>query len=144
MSLEKRAQFMQIVAMILGGYALLWGLAPFELLNWPARFILSLSAGELNQIAQPLTPQVQWLSAIGSGLLMAVAIISYGIIAPALHAEDIKIIKAFKLAMIVWYVMDSVGSLVSGFAINILFNTIFIIAIIAPLWRVENQISGKG
>lgn len=134
MSLEKRAQLMQLVGLMLGGYALLWSLAPYEVVNWPARFILSLSSGNLASLADPLTAQVQWLSAIGSGLLMAVAIISYGIIAPALLANDFNTIKFFKIAMIAWYVLDGLGSLAAGFALNIVFNTLFLVIIMAPLW----------
>ena len=44
MNLEQRAKLMQLVAVILGIYALLWSLAPYEAINWPVRFILNISA----------------------------------------------------------------------------------------------------
>lgn len=139
MSLEKRAKLMQLVGTIVGGYALLWALAPYDAINWPARFILSLSSGSLNELAEPLTTHVKWLSAIGAGLLVAVAIFCYGIIAPAILKKDFNTLKFFKIAMITWYLIDSLGSLVAGVELNVLFNTIFLLIILLPIWSLKTE-----
>lgn len=134
MSLEKRAQLMRVVAMILGTYAILWGLAPYEVINWPARFILSLSAGQLNEVSTALSPEIQWISAIGSGLLLLVAIICYGVVAPAIERNDSVSLKWFSTAIFAWYIFDSLGSLASGYSINILFNTAYLALILFPVY----------
>lgn len=139
MSLEKRAKLMQLVGIIVSGYALLWALAPYDAINWPARFILSLSTANLSILAEPLTTHVKWLSAIGAGLLVAVAIFCYGIIAPAILKKDFNTLKFFKIAMITWYLIDSIGSLAAGVWLNILFNTIFLLILLLPVWSIKAE-----
>ncbi|WP_298610988.1 hypothetical protein [uncultured Thiothrix sp.] len=140
MSLEQRVKLMQIVSFSVGGYAFLWALAPYEAINGPARFILNLSAGSLGGLFEPLNLHAQWLSSIGAGLLMAVAIISYGVIAPAIrqvNPQDAQIIRFFKLAIIAWYLIDSLGSIAAGVVVNVLFNTVFLGLIFLPLLRLK-------
>lgn len=140
MSLEQRAKLMQLVAAILGVYALLWSLAPYESINWPARFILNMSAGSWSELSASLAVQAQWLSAIGAGLLMAVAIVAYGIVAPAIRQGDVNALRYFKLAILAWYVLDSLGSLAAGVAINIVFNTMYLALIFLPLMNFKFRV----
>lgn len=141
MSLETRAKLMQGVAILLGFYACLWSLAPYTALNWPARFLITVSTGTLSELAQPLTPLVQWVSVVGAGLLMSLAVICYGIIAPAIREVNLNALKFFKMAIIAWYLIDSIGSIAAGFALNLVFNTIFILLILFPVWGLnENHV----
>lgn len=133
MSINTRANFLMVVSILFFFYSLLWALAPFSSFNLPARFILDLADWPLNNLAAPLEQNVQFLSAIGAGLLAAISIFLGGIVVPAIKAQNIAIINCCKLAMIIWYVIDGVGSIAAGVASNVVFNTFYLLLVLAPL-----------
>ena len=133
MSLELRAKLMQIVAIGFLLFSLMWALAPFTSINLPSRFLLDLLDWPMNNLSAELSRDVMWLSSIGAGLLLAFSIFLIGVVAPAIKAHDKRIIKVSKLAIIAWYVVDSVGSIASGVLSNAVFNTVFFIMVMIPL-----------
>ncbi|MFK8012737.1 MAG: hypothetical protein AB8B80_11890 [Marinicellaceae bacterium] len=133
MSLELRAKLMQIVAMGFLLFSIMWALAPYTSINLPSRFLLDLLDWPLNNLSAELSRDVMWLSSIGAGLLVAFSIFLYGIVAPAIKTYDKSIINVSKLAIIAWYIVDSVGSIASGVLSNAIFNTVFFIMVMIPL-----------
>lgn len=133
MSLELRYKLMRIVAFILGMYALIWGVAPFVSINISARFLLDLLDWPLGSTSEPLDRNTKWLSAIGAGLLAMVAVLLWGVIAPALKKGDVLVARTTMLAVLVWYVIDGLGSIAAGVASNMVFNTVYLIAMLIPL-----------
>ncbi|PHR59776.1 MAG: hypothetical protein COA43_08780 [Robiginitomaculum sp.] len=126
MSLHSRAKLMSLMAIGYGIFAFFWALAPYTPINLPARFILDLLDWPLNNLGQELSPYTQWLSSIGAGLLAALAVMLGGIIAPALKRGDTPTIRVGFWAMVIWYVIDSAGSIASGIPSNAAFNTLFV------------------
>lgn len=59
MSINTRARFMMIVAIIFMIYSLLWALAPFPTLNLPARLILDIADWPLDNFQSPLDRNTQ-------------------------------------------------------------------------------------
>ena len=141
MTLEKRAKFVKIVSIILITYALLWGLAPYTNINLPARFILDASDWPIDKMAQPLTRDVMWLTAIAAGLLGAVSTFFYGIVAPAVARNDRAIIRTTIIAMLFWYFVDSFGSIASGVFFNAVLNTVYLVLMLAPLIGIKSKAS---
>jgi len=126
MSLDTRAKFMMVVAVIFFIYSILWALAPYPSLNLPARFILDLADWPLDNLDAPLDRNTQWLSAIGAGVLAAISIFLGGIVVPAIKKADTSVTRTTILAMVVWYVIDSTGSVAAGVFSNVFFNTIYL------------------
>ena len=133
MSLDLRFKLMRMVALILGFYALIWATAPFTSMNISARFLLDLLDWPLDSINVPLERNTKWLSAIGAGLLAMVAILLWGIVAPALKKGDRAVAQTTLLAILVWYIIDGVGSIAVGIVSNVVFNTLYLIAMVIPL-----------
>lgn len=133
MSPQTGAKFMQIVALIFGAFALLWGLAPFHEINISARFILDLSDWPIDNLSTPLDRTTTWLVSIASGLIAALAIFLGLIVAPAIQQNNRKVMTATIYALLAWYLIDSIGSYASGVASNIAFNTIYLILAVIPL-----------
>jgi hypothetical protein len=134
MSAETRSRFMMIIAIIFTLYSLLWGLAPYESVNLPARFILDVSDWPFDKTMVALDRNTQWLSSISAGLLLAISIILAGIVAPAIKAENQSIIRTTIVAFIAWYLVDSIGSVAAGVPSNAFFNTIYLVLVLIPLW----------
>ncbi len=139
MSLAFRAQLMQCVAIGFMLFCLVWALAPYTSINLPARFLIDVIDWPLDNLSAELSRNVKWLSSIGAGLVAAFAIFLFGIVAPAIKANDTKVIQISKLAIIAWYLIDSVGSIASGVTSNAVFNTLFFIMVMTPLIGIRKQ-----
>lgn len=128
---------MMIVAIVFFIYSILWALAPYPSINLPARLILDVSDWPVNSLAIPLDRNTQWLSSIAAGILAAVSIFLGGIVVPAIRERNTSTIRVTILAMIVWYVIDGVGSMASGVVSNVFFNSIYLTLVLIPLIGVK-------
>ena len=133
MSLRKSAFLMKLVALVFGIYALLWATAPFPNINLPARFILDVSDWPVDNLSVPLDRNTQWLVSIASGLLAALAVLLAFVVAPAIKRGDKNTVRATIYALIVWYVVDGIGSISAGVVSNVFFNTIYLGLALVPL-----------
>ncbi len=108
--------------------------ASYESINLPARFLIDFLDWPLDKTSLAFDRNTMWLSSIGAGLLAAVAIFLGGIVAPAIKEGNQSIIRTTTVAMVVWYLIDSIGSIAAGVPSNAVFNTIFLALILLPLW----------
>ncbi|VAW97769.1 hypothetical protein MNBD_GAMMA20-2242 [hydrothermal vent metagenome] len=133
MSRHLRAKSMMMVSVVFGIYSLLWATAPFDAINFPARLILDSADWPVDNLFSPLDKETQLLSAIGSGLLAAVAIFLGGIVVPAIREGNRSVIRTTIVAMVAWYIIDGVGSIASGAGSNVIFNSIYLALVLIPL-----------
>ena len=138
MSLNTRANFLMVVAVIFFVYSFLWALAPFADFNISARLILDMADWPIDSLSTPLDKNTMWLSAIGAGLLAAVSIFLGGIVVPAIRERNTDTIKTTILAMIIWYIIDGIGSIAAGVSSNVFFNSIYLALVLVPLLRIGN------
>lgn len=120
-------------------FALIWGLAPYDGINEPARLLLDMLDWPLGDAEATLSRSQKWLSAIGGGLVLALSILLLGIVVPALEKGDRRTVRTAIAALVAWYLFDSVGSAYSGVASNVFFNTIFVVAILIPLISIRYE-----
>ncbi len=80
-----------------------------------------------------LSTEARLMSAIGGGVFAGFAVMLLLIVAPALRRGDAEIRKSALIALLAWYVIDSTGSVAAGVAGNVVFNTLYLAAAIAPL-----------
>lgn len=139
MSLDLRFKLMRIVAVVLALYAIIWGLAPYTSMNISARFLLDILDWPMGSMNETLDRNTKWLSAIGAGLLACLAVLLWGIVAPALKRGDVDVAKTTLLAFVVWYVIDGAGSIAVGVFSNVVFNTFYLIPMVIPLIGLSKQ-----
>ena len=136
MSRNTRSRFLLVVSGVFAVYSILWGLAPYESINFPARLIIDSLNWPVDNLSTPLDKNTMLYSAIGAGLLGALAIFLGGIVAPAIKEGNKSIIRTAILGMVVWYIIDGAGSIASGVASNVVFNSIYLILTLTPLlWK---------
>lgn len=112
---------------------MVWGLAPYQSINYPARLLIDLLDWPLGQAADPLDQNTRWLSAIGAGLLGGLAVLIGGIVAPAARRGDTATCRTTIAALSVWLIIDSAGSVVTAHTANAVFNVITFIILAGPL-----------
>lgn len=137
MTPKNSAKTVRIVACGFMGFAIVWGLAPYQGINTPAIVLLDILDWPFGDASKTLTNSEMWLSSIGAGLVAAISIMLFGIVAPAIEKLERKTVQVTKLAFVTWYIVDGVGSAASGVASNIFFNTILLVAILVPLYLVD-------
>ncbi len=130
---------MKTVAWIFIGFAAIWGLAPYETINEPARILIDILDWPIGDAPAKITRSQMWLSSIGAGLIVAVSIIMLGIIVPALRNSNKPIIKTTIYAFTAWFVIDSAGSIAAGVMSNALFNTLFFALVLIPLVMIRTE-----
>ena len=133
MSVDLRAKLMMINAVVFAVYSILWGLAPYESINLPSRFILDISNWPLDNLSMQLDQNTQWITAIAAGLLAAISIFLGGIVVQAIRENNRRVINTTIIAMLVWYLIDSIGSVAAGVASNAFFNSIYLTFVLIPL-----------
>ncbi len=80
------------------------------------------------------TPLSRLLAAVSGGVLAGWAI-SLWVVVRRLHDRDPALVRAILVpGLLVWFVVDSVGSVVSGGGINVLGNVGFLVGFGVPLW----------
>ena len=85
------------------------------------------------------TAQTRLLAAISGGVFASWSVLLILIVAPAVVRGDDDIRRAALIAILVWFVIDSAGSLAAGFAANAAFNTVYLVTLLAPLLMVEKM-----
>ena len=83
--------------------------------------------------ATQLDATARQLSGISGGLM-----VGYGVTI-VLVARRAGAHRALRLGVVSWFVVDSASSVAAGLPANVVLNAVFLVAIVAPLWRIERD-----
>lgn len=112
------------------------GLAPLDNLNLPSRLTLDLVDWPIDNYSIPIDTKTKFLSAIEAGLLDAISVFLDGIVVPAIRDGNESMIRTTIFAMTFWCVTEGIGSIASRDAYNVVFNSIYLSLVLAPLlWK---------
>jgi len=114
-------------------FAFFWWLATIPSLDWPARLILDISDWPLDGSHDNLSRDARFLSAIGSGLLAGFSLLLLLVVVPEIERGNSVIVRGTVVALLGWYVIDSVGCLLLGITSNAVLNTLYLATILPPL-----------
>lgn len=114
-------------------FALLWWLATIPSLDLPARLILDISDWPIDGSHDNLTRDARFITAIGSGLLTGLSLLLLLVVIPELERGNTRVIRGTIIALVGWYVVDSVGCILLGIVSNAVLNTIYLLLFLVPL-----------
>ncbi len=112
-------------AVIVFGVLLIGAVSP--LTDAPSRALLAIMGGVHSPMDAPLRFAVALMGAVtlGWGLtLLALTSVSHRLARPV----ACSLWRRVTVAVVVWYVVDSMASIATGFALNAVSNTVFVIA----------------
>lgn len=130
---QTAAKLTRVIAIVLILYSLVWATAPYGPIDPPARFLLDLLAWPLGDGSPKWDENILWMSSIGAGLLMALGVIFLGVIVPAIDQGNRRVAQTTIVAMLLWFAIDSTGSIAAGFTANAVFNLITLVPILLPM-----------
>ncbi len=99
-----------------------------------ARFTLDLISWPLDGAQTYDDPTLRFLSALAGGFLAGWGILIWFLSGTAYDAAPEAVRKAVLGSILVWFVLDSAGSVASGNASNALFNILILLAAVGPMW----------
>jgi len=88
------------------------------------------------------TKEARLFSAIMGGAFAALGMMLMLIVAPAIRRGDDTIRRSAIIAILTWFIVDSIGSIAAGVAANALFNCLFLAVFLAPLVMVRGKEPG--
>lgn len=94
----------------------------FDFLNWP----VDGDPGEMTKLSK-------FMSAIGGGVLTALGVLNWILVAPAIESGEKRILNAALASVLAWFVIDSTGSVLSGAAPNVFFNLVILALYAVPV-----------
>lgn len=100
----------------------------FDLLNWP-----------IDGNPGPLNATAAFMSAIGGGVLFGLGVLNWLLVAPAIEAGDKRILNAALASVFGWFLVDSIGSTLSGNAPNVVFNLVILALYAGPILVARRQ-----
>ena len=103
--------------------------------NAPARWLLDFLAWPLDGFPSFEAPEMWFLSALSGGFLLGWALVYWclSVWVYDLAAEPVR--KTVLVSLCAWYLLDSAGSITSGNWPNAIWNTLFLMFLVGPLWR---------
>lgn len=101
----------------------------------PARFTLDLMSWPLDGATTFDQADTHFLSALTGGFLMGWGVLIWMLSGKAYDLAPESIRRAVVGGLLAWYILDCSGSIASGNASNVFFNTLILIAGVGPLWR---------
>lgn len=80
-------------------------------------------------------PSARLLAAIAGGVMVGWAVMIW-LVLDRLMPVDPRLARLLVVeSTLAWFVVDSTGSLVSGAIVNVVLNTVLMLAIVVPAWR---------
>lgn len=132
--LSRSVLLLRLSSYVLLAFLFVWFLAVFPPIDRPASLLIDLLDWPVDRGTDFLSRDVRWLSAIGAGLLASMAMNNLLVVVPEIEAGNFRVLKGSAIATISWYVVDSIGSFASGVPSNVVFNTVFLVMLLYPLW----------
>ena len=97
-----------------------------DMLDWP-----------LNGSIETYTREARWFSAIGGGVFAGLCILFILVIVPLIERGDRAVRRGVIISMLVWFVIDSSGSVAAGVPANAVFNVAFLAMFLGPLLAIR-------
>ncbi len=118
-------------------FSAVWITAAFPWFDQPGKILIDILDWPLDGSHDALSRDARWFSAIGAGLTASLGVLLLLVVIPGLKAGDPAIRRGALIAISVWYVVDSIGSVTAGVPSNALFNTVFFLMLAVPLWMIR-------
>ncbi|MEM7117659.1 MAG: hypothetical protein AAF614_34825 [Chloroflexota bacterium] len=124
-----------ITAIVVGSFGPIFALGTIEAASEPARWTLDLLSWPLDGAQSYADPTIRFLSALTGGFLAGWGVMIYCLRQWVYDLAPEPVRKTVVTGALAWFLLDSAGSVAAGATSNVLFNLLFLLLAIGPLWR---------
>ena len=135
MSHEFHKRWLKVSAITIGlfGPVAFFGTMPAT--NELARLSLDVLAWPVDGFPSYESPEIWFLSALTGGFLLGWGVTVWCLSLWVYDQAPEGVRKSLVTGACAWFLLDSLGSITSGHAMNALFNVLVLVLIVGPLWR---------
>lgn len=127
-------KFAAIVLIVTG---LVSGLAAFPATAAPWALLFDLVRWPLDGAEGAFSDEARLLNGIHAGVLAGWGVMMYGLIAGPVARGDEAMRRLCLTSVVVWFVLDSLGSIAAGWPGNVALNVVFLVLFAAPLMALK-------
>lgn len=139
MSSERALSILGVVAISVLVISLVWLSAAFPVMNTPGILFMDLLDWPISGDRNELTRDERWLSGVGAGLMASMASLLLLVVIPEVRKRNTQVKRGAIVSLVVWFLIDSAGSVAAGVLSNVFFNTVFLAALVLPLLVVRTD-----
>lgn len=113
--------------------------ATVQALSGPVQFLADLIFFPLDGLQSVAAEETRLINAIAGGVMVGWGVMLWMVSTQLYPKEPALAGKIIITSIIVWFVIDSTGSVLAGAPLNALGNTSFLLIFCLPLWRSERD-----
>ncbi len=144
MTPAKAASILRIVSVMFFVTALIFASGAFESIDGVSVLMHDMLDWPLDGSINEYTREARWYSAIGGGVFASLCVLLFLVIAPLIERGDEEIRRGVIVSMLVWFVIDSAGSIAAGVPANAVFNISFLTVLIGPILMIRQPRAVNG
>lgn len=126
--------WLKITALVVGSFGPIFFLGSMIATSEPARWTLDLISWPLDGMQTFDSPEIRLLSALSGGFLLGWGVMIWLLSDWVYDKAPEAVRKAVLFGVLTWFIVDSTGSVASGNATNVIFNTLILLVGVGPLW----------
>lgn len=139
MTHAQAARLLRLVAVIFFPTALIFASGAFASADALSVLMLDLLDAPLDGATGELTREARWLSAIGGGVFASLCAMIYFVIAPLVERGDQTARRGYIISIVIWFIIDSGGSIAAGVPANAAFNILFLALFLGPVLALKSD-----
>lgn len=127
--------WLKITAIVVGSFSPIFFLGTMLATSEPARWTLDVLSWPLDGVQTYASSEIRFLSALTGGFLLGWGVMIWCLSVWVYDLAPEAVRKSVLVGVLAWFVLDSVGSVTSGTALNVIPNTCVLLLAVGPLWR---------
>jgi len=126
--------WLKITSFVVWSFGPIFFLGSMEATMEPARLTLDILSWPLDGATTYASPDTRFLSALAGGFLMGWGMLIWFLAKWVYDKAPEEVRKAVLIGVLCWFFLDSAGSVASGNASNVIFNTLILLIGVGPMW----------
>lgn len=135
MSKEFHKFWLIITAIGVGAFGPFATLGTMESTSEPARLALDILSWPIDGQQSYDFPSMRFLSALTGGFLFGWGVMIWCLRLWVYDTASEGVRKTVITSLLAWFILDSIGSIMSGTPSNAFFNIFFLVLLVGPMWR---------
>ncbi len=127
--------WLKIAALAIGLGGPVLTLSTMPAYSGPARYALDLLTWPLDGFPSYQSQEMWFLSAVTGGVLVGWGVMMWCLSIWLYDLAPEAVRKTYVASILCWFVFDSLGSITSGYWPNAVWNVLFLIVLVGPMWR---------